>query len=138
MQDDEGRIHFKRRKSSADWNAMAWTTLLGRARDSTRSGFKICTPGLPGRCLADPSNILYVAVPSGLRDRILAEGYRPSRRWRLPKICVALEEWTGTDPFCKICEVDEIVEVNDTLRDWSDLWCTIVSWNTDRDYGVTE
>ena len=28
---------------------------------------------------------------------------------------------SGTDPFCKICEVDEIVEVNDTLRDWSEL-----------------
>eukprot|EP00931_Biecheleriopsis_adriatica_P035014 TRINITY_DN20182_c0_g1_i1.p1 TRINITY_DN20182_c0_g1~~TRINITY_DN20182_c0_g1_i1.p1 ORF type:complete len:290 (-),score=46.65 TRINITY_DN20182_c0_g1_i1:63-932(-) len=49
-----------------------------------RHGCRIWTPGLPRHCLSDVGSVLYVAVPRALRDRILQEGYRPSRRRSVP------------------------------------------------------
>ena len=42
-------------------------------------GCRIRVPGLPPHCLVSLENVLYVAVPLELRDRILEEGYRPTR-----------------------------------------------------------
>eukprot|EP00747_Dinoflagellata_sp_TGD_P169793 gnl/TRDRNA2_/TRDRNA2_199714_c0_seq1.p1 gnl/TRDRNA2_/TRDRNA2_199714_c0~~gnl/TRDRNA2_/TRDRNA2_199714_c0_seq1.p1 ORF type:complete len:299 (+),score=35.87 gnl/TRDRNA2_/TRDRNA2_199714_c0_seq1:64-960(+) len=53
--------------------------------DRAGSGhFRIAAPGLPRYCLTDTSSVLFVCVPRNLRDLILQEGYRPTRRSSVP------------------------------------------------------